>query len=77
VNLEKVYPSNIPPEMWFYCIASVFIIVAIATICFFNSPKITPSIKNDFIFGLLIVTFGFIGGIAALAPHKNGLDILY
>lgn len=76
VDLENVYPADIPYTMWSFCIISVAIISAFVTMWYLNSPKLIPSINNGFIFGMLFVIVGFIGDIIALVPHKNGLDIL-
>ena len=76
VNLEKVYPSDIPFLMWFLCIASVFIIVALASFWYFSSPKTKPNTKNGMLFGLAIAGTGFFGDVIALVVHENGFDIL-
>jgi hypothetical protein len=76
VDLEITDPANIPLAMWYYAIISVGVLIAIGAIWYFKSPKIVPSAKNGFLFGLVAAILGFTGDIVALSPHKNGLSIL-
>lgn len=76
VDLEVVYPADIPITMWLFCIISVLAIMSLATIWYIKSLKLKPTLKNGFYFGALIVPFGFVGDIILLVPHTNGVDIL-
>ena len=75
-DLEITDPENIPLTMWLTAIIFVGILITLGAVWYFKSPKIVPSIRNGFLFGLITVIMGLISDFLAFVPHKNGLDIL-
>jgi hypothetical protein len=76
VDLEIVYPINIPTNMWAFSIGGVIVISLLASSWYLYKQKFTSTAIAGYIFGILFVVIGFLGDIIALVPHNNGFDIL-
>ncbi len=76
LDLKSADPRSLPAAMWICALASTVILVGAGSCWYFKSPRISPSARSGAALGSLYTIAGVAFDAIALAPHKDGFNIL-